>query len=258
MSDYSLRDLTLAGIHWELTDVSLFAARKSDEKTIEISKRADSATVVAEMGRITTNVVPPVAPVQTISVDTVRAMASRPADINALIRMIGEFNHPLRTTATNTVLPHIGNGRLLIITDIPSPDDDATGHILSGASGELMDKMLAAIGLSRENVSIIPMLFWRTPGGRTATRTELDLSRPFVNRVIELLAPHVVLTLGTLPATELADINLGKEHGCVKTMECGATLVPIYHPNYLMLKPAAKRDVWTALQNVQNILKSAE
>jgi len=168
------------------------------------------------------------------------------------------FNHPLRATATNTVLPHVAPGKLLIVTDIPGSDDDATGNILSGPTGELMDKMLAAIGLSRDVVSILPMIFWRTPGGRTPTRVELDMSRPFVDRAIELLHPSVIITLGTLPATELAGINLAKSHGVATVLDSGATLVPIFHPNYLLLKPAAKRDVWTALQNVQNILKSAE
>ena len=68
----------------------------------------------------------------------------------------------------------------------------------------------------------------------------------------------MIITLGTLPATELAGINLAKSHGVATVLDSGATLVPIFHPNYLLLKPAAKRDVWTALQNVQNILKSAE
>ena len=144
------------------------------------------------------------------------------------------------------------------MTDVPGSDDDATGNVLSGATGELMDKMLAAIGLSRETVSIVPMVFWRTPGGRTPSRTELDMSRPFVDRAIELLRPSVILTLGTLPATELANINLAKSHGVATALENGITVVPIFHPNFLLLKPAAKRDVWTALQNVQNILKSAE
>ena len=76
-----------------------------------------------------------------------------------------------------------------------------------------MDKMLSAIGLSREVVSIVPMVFWRTPGGRSPSRSELDLARPFVDRVIELLHPRVILTLGTLPATELAGLNLAKSHG---------------------------------------------
>ena len=258
MSDYNLRDLELAGIHWELADMPISMPKPESKQDIITPTRPTAATVMAEIGRVATSVVPPIAPAQTVSVDTVRAMASRPNDMATLNRMIDEFNHPLRATATNTVLPHVGQGGLVILTDIPGTEDDATGHILSGATGELMDKMLAAIGLGRQNVSIIPMVFWRTPGGRTPSRDELDLSRPFVDRALELLSPRVILTLGTLPATEVANINLVKSHGVPVTMDNGAVLVPIFHPNFLILKPAAKRDVWTALQNVQNILKSAE
>ncbi len=258
MSYDALRDLDLAGVQWELADMPIAIPRPTMSAAPTTPPRPTAATIVAEIGHSAASVVPPIDPRQTMSLDTVRAMAMRPNDMNALNRMIGEFNHPLRATATNTVLPHVGQGGLLILTDIPSSDDDATGHILSGTAGELMDKMLAAIGLSREMVSIIPMVFWRTPGGRTPTREELDMSRPFIDRAIELLAPRVILTLGTLPATEMANINLAKSHGVPCELASGTTMVPIFHPNYLILKPAAKRDVWTALQNVQNILKSAE
>lgn len=259
MSDYNLRDLDLAGIRWEISDTPIMAPRaKPVPETVDMPVRPTAATIVAEIGRAAASVVPAVAPIQTMSIDTVRAMASRPTDMETLSRMIAEFNHPLRATATNTILPHIGNGRLMIITDIPGADDDASGNILSGATGELMDKMLNAIGESRQTVSIIPMVFWRTPGGRTPSQTELDMARPFVDRAIELLRPRVILTLGTLPATQIADVNLAKSHGVPVALTCGATCVPIFHPNYLILKPAAKRDVWNALQNVQNILKSTE
>ena len=246
----ALRDLVLSGVQWELTEVST-AIPQNIHKTVE------DKPVVTGAVRNASVVVPPVAPVQTISLDTVRSMASRPTDIAALNRMIQEFNHPLRGVATNTVLPHVGQGRFLILTDMPSSDDDASGTILSGAVGELMDKMLSAIGLSRECVSIVPMLFWRTPGGRTPSREELDLSRPFVDKAIELLSPSVILTLGTLPAVEYANINIAKSHGVPSVLENGITVMPIFHPNYLILKPAAKRDVWNALQNMQNILKNA-
>ena len=258
MSCDMLRDLVLFGVKWELADMPISAPISEKKEDIISSGRQTAATIVAEIGRVATSVVPPVAPVQMMSVDTVRAMASRPNDISTLKRMIGEFNHPLRATATNTVLPHQGNGDMMILTDIPGTEDDASGNILSGANGELMDKMLAAIGLSRADVSIVPMIFWRTPGGRSPTRMELDLSRPFVDRAIELLRPRVILSLGTLPALEMAGVNIAKSHGVPVTLENGAVLMPIYHPNFLTLKPAAKRDVWTALQNVQNILKSAE
>lgn len=258
MSDYMLRDLELAGIRWELADSPISVPVSKNKDDMIEPRRPTAATIIAEIGRVATSVVPPVAPVQTMSLDTVRAMATRPNDMATLNRMIGEFNHPLRSTATNTIFPHIGQGKMLILADVPSSEDDATGCILSGSAGNLMDKMLAAIGLTRKDVSIIPMVFWRTPGGRSPSRIELDLARPFIDRAIELLCPRVILTMGTLPAAEMAAINLGKSHGVPVDMANGATLMPIYHPNFLMLKPVAKREVWEALKKVQNILKSAE
>lgn len=258
MSENALIDLQLSGVVWELTDIPITVPRNNIQNKVLENNPAPQTSVVSEIGRCVASVVPAVAPSTTISLDTVRAMATRPNDMAMLNRMIGELDHPLRAVATNVVLPHIGNGKLLILTDVPSSDDDATGNVLSGPAGELMDKMLAAIGLTRDMVSIVPMLFWRTPGGRTPSREELDLSRPFVDKAIELLSPRVILTLGTLPATEMAGINLSKSHGVAIQHKSGATLVPIFHPNYLILKPAAKREVWTALQNIENILKSAE
>lgn len=253
----ALRDLQMAGVQWEITDVSITLAN-AQQKQIQKKDSVNEIRNMADITKPVNTVVPPIAPVQTISIDTVSAMASRPTDTRALNRMISEFNHPLRVSATNTVLPHFGNGKLMILTDIPSPDDDASGNILTGGAGELMDKMLHAIGLGRENVSILPMIFWRTPGGKTPSRQELDLARPFINKAIDLIKPRVILTLGTLPATELVNINLAKSHGQQTTLDNDIIVMPIYHPNYLILKPAAKRDVWTALQIVQNILKNSE
>ncbi len=260
-----LRDLALAGVQWELDDVPMAyaAARpvKSASATTDAPAAPDPIAEAAQIGapRVATTVVPPIAPVQPISIATAAAMAARPIEMQALNRMIAEFNHPLRAAATNVVLPWVApnpNG-MLVITDIPSSEDDETGRILSGPAGQLMDKMLGAIGMSRDNVSILPMLFWRTPGGRTPTADELALARPFVDRAIELIAPRLILTIGTMPAEQIGGVNLARAHGAAVKLACGATLLPIFHPNYLILKPAAKRDAWDALQNVQNLLKNA-
>lgn len=255
MSRVDLRDLVMSGVRWEITEMStmnLAAARAA-------SAAAVANTTATQSGRVATFVVPPISPVQSVSVDTARAAAARPADIAALLRMIAEFGHPLRTSVTNVVLPHVAprpNG-LVIVTDMPGMDDDTSGNILTGAAGELLDKMLAAIEMSRENVSIMPMLFWRTPGGRAPTAAEIELSRPFVDRVLEMLRPRIILTFGTMPAAELAGVELAKSHGAHTDGPNGATIITVYHPNYLLLKPAAKRDVWDSLQQVRNLLKSA-
>lgn len=249
MTTNELLDLSLSGVKWEISDTPL-AVRNTPQRPTQQNQKNRTATIV----------VPAVAPSNPISIETVKSMVQRPADIGVLIRMIAEFNHPLRSGATNVVLPHIApkpNG-VLVITDIPGIDDDATGNILSGGAGDLLDKMLSAIGMSRDNVSILPLLFWRTPGGRSPSREELDLARPFVNRCIDFVAPDVILTLGDMAASEIAGVNLGRTHGQSCQLAGGITVLPIYHPNYLILKPTFKREVWDALQSLQKLLKTPE
>jgi DNA polymerase len=246
MGNYMLEDLNLSGVRWELSENTLKEPVKKAPVQQTFQTNRNSGTPI---------IIPPSAP---ITLETVKSMVTRPTDIDSLLRMIGEFNHPLRSGATNVVMPNIAtnpNG-LVIITDLPSPDDDLSGKILSGNAGELVDKMLSAIGMSRENVSIIPLLFWRTPGGRTPNREEIDLSMPFVNKIIEMLNPRIIATFGTLAATEIAQINLTASHGNEIVSEKGYTVFPLYHPNYLILKPSAKKDVWAVLQNIQNLLKN--
>lgn len=246
MGIYTLHDLYMAGVQWELSETLVFSnnfAQKIQQNTTENIQNKPT-------------IVPPLAP---ITVDTVKSMVSRPESPDSLLRMIREFNHPLRIGATNVVMPNIAtnpNG-LVIITDLPSTDDDLSGKILSGSAGEMTDKMLSAVEMSRENVSIIPLLFWRTPGGRTPIREELDLSMPFVNKLIEMLSPRVIIPFGTLATNEIAKASLNDTHGCEISCDDKYTIIPMFHPNYLMLKPSAKKDVWVALQNVQKLLKSA-
>ena len=246
MGNYTLQDLNMAGVKWELSEFPT----KQDGK-----KEPVQQTLLPTKDGQKPIIIPAAAP---ITLDTVKSMVARPTDIDSTMRMIAEFNHPLRNGATNVVMPNIAknpNG-LLIITDFPSSDDDLSGKILSGPAGELTDKMLSAIGMSRENVSIIPLLFWRTPGGRSPTREELDLSTPFVDKIINMLSPRIIVTFGTLASAEFAKTNLTDKHGNEIITDSGLTIIPMYHPNYLILKPSAKKDVWDALQNIQKLLKN--
>jgi len=242
----SLKDLDMAGVRWEL-DENLPLSNSIQKNNS--NQKNKSNRVVSPM------IVPASAP---ITLEVVQSMANRPTDINAITRMIYEFNHPLRSGVTNVVGPSFAtnpNG-LMIITDMPSSEDDLSGNILSGEVGELTDKMLSAIEMSRKTVSIIPLIFWHTPGNRTPTREELDLTRPFIDRIIGMTKPKVILTLGSLAAKEIANINIAKSHGIQTTIQKDIIVIPIYHPNYLLLKPSIKKEVWAVLQNVQKLLKN--
>jgi DNA polymerase len=236
MGHYSLNDLVLAGVKWELREVPNAAPKIKEASPARMSE---------------TSIIPPTAPVAR---STARSLAGGAGDLGALKSAIGGFDHPLKQFANNTVMPFFGKkAGLLIVTDIPSGGDDASGNILTGPAGELMDKMLSAIESDRAEASIVPLVFWRTPGGRAPAREELDLARPFVDRAAELLEPAAILTLGTLAATEIAGAKLPGQHGVIFENK----IMPIYHPNFLILKPGAKREVWEALQSLRNLLKNA-
>ena len=266
MGLYSVRDLALAGIKWELSDsptaslkssecrVQSADKNKNEQSTKNLNNGSGLANLNSELCTLNSTIVPPTAPA---TLDAAVQAAKSAENLAAVYDAIVSLNHPLKQFVKNTIQMHFGPaGSLLIITDMPSSDDDSNEQILTGAAGELLDKMLSAIGMTRANVSIVPLLFWRTPGGRSATREELDLTRPFVLRAIELLRPNTILTLGTLAAAEISGAKLPKEHGQSMEFESIPT-IPIYHPNYLLLKPDAKRDVWDALQKLRNLLKTS-
>ena len=115
MDKSALQDLNLSGVRWELAETPgkpRFSSNTVQQTFQEKSHIKEKIIIV-----------PPIAP---INLDTVKSMVMRPTDINSLIRMVGEFNHPLKSGATNTVLPNIAtnpNG-MVIITDLPGTDDD--------------------------------------------------------------------------------------------------------------------------------------
>lgn len=223
----SLHDLYLAGVKWELSNFT------------PLKKISPQENVEQNITNNTKNIITPIAP---MSLTTAQEIVCNATNFSELCDTITEFNHPLKMFAKNIILPTIGK-KLLILTDVPSSEDDEFGQILSGVSGELLDKMLNAIGLERSLVSICPLLFWRTPGGRTPTDEELSLTKPFIDKFIDLSKPRAVLTLGPLAA----------KYQFKKNPEFQVFSIPT--PSYMILKPDSKKTAWDQLQKM---LKSME
>ncbi|MDR1361558.1 MAG: uracil-DNA glycosylase, partial [Rickettsiales bacterium] len=197
MGNNSLKDLVMSGVVWELSDGKGQKAKGNYADTLQTKTNIQDKPALCPMPSALPAATAPVAP------DSASIVANEAGDIDSLLAAVAAFDHPLKQFAKNTVLPDIqgkgqkakGNSALLVITDSPSLDDDETGQILSGPAGDLFDKMIGAINLTRADLSIMPLVFWRAPGGRTPAREELDLCRPFVSRAIELLQPKAILTL---------------------------------------------------------------
>jgi len=150
---------------------------------------------------------------------------------------------------------------IAIIGEAPERDEDIQGKPFVGRAGQLLDKMLASIGLSENDVHITNVVYWRPPGNRTPTPLEAQICRPFLFRQLELLDPKLVLVLGGEAAKNMLEVSDGimRLRGKWRTLNIGKREVPVMaslHPNYLLRTPAAKRLAWRDLLAVQEAHKT--
>ncbi|MGE4480700.1 uracil-DNA glycosylase [Acidocella sp.] len=160
----------------------------------------------------------------------------------------------LRDTATQLVFADgAADARLVIIGEAPGGEEDRTGKPFVGPAGQLLDKMLASIGMDRGKARIINSVPWRPPGNRTPTEAEIALCLPFLHRQIALIAPRVLLTLGAVAAKALlgADAQGGIRRlrgkwrqAHIEGLPTSLPCLPSYHPAYLLRTPLAKREAW--------------
>ena len=153
--------------------------------------------------------------------------------------------------------------RLMIIGEAPGREEDLEGKPFVGRAGILLDKMLAAIGLSEADVHITNIVYWRPPGNRTPTPQEAIACRPFLERQVALVAPDVVLALGGAAAKHLFDVADGimRMRGKWRDLEIGghkARAMATLHPAYLLRTPAAKGMAWRDLLAIKEALKTAQ
>lgn len=139
--------------------------------------------------------------------------------------------------------------RLMLIGEAPGADEDRVGLPFVGRSGQLLNRMLAAIGLAREDAYIANVVPWRPPGNRAPTPQEAAICRPFIMRQIELCDPDVLVCLGGPAMQALMNIKDGilKSRGRWQAFDTGARQIramATLHPAYLLRQPAQKRLAW--------------
>jgi uracil-DNA glycosylase family 4 len=167
----------------------------------------------------------------------------------------------LKATAKNLCF-YRGAARsaLMLIGEAPGRDEDLAGKPFVGRAGQLLDKMLAAIGLTQEEVHITNIVYWRPPGNRTPTPQEAQVCRPFLERQIELVAPKVIALLGGAAAKHLLDVTdgimriRGKERAILIGAHSAKAMATL-HPAYLLRTPAAKRLAWRDLMAIKALLR---
>ena len=178
-----------------------------------------------------------------------------PADgLGAIARAIAACTRcPLHQTRTRTV-PGQGNPspELVFIGEGPGAEEDRQGLAFVGAAGQLLTKMIAAMGFSREEVFIANIVKCRPPGNRVPTPEEAAACLPFLHQQLALLKPKVIVTLGATALKYLLNLDqaaITKIRGHWLEFQ-GIPVMPTFHPAYLLRNPASKRDAWSDLKAV--------
>lgn len=152
----------------------------------------------------------------------------------------------LFSTRTQTVFG-VGNitPELCFVGEAPGADEDKQGEPFVGAAGQLLNKIIAAMGMEREEIYILNVLKCRPPSNRTPSPTECANCRPFFDRQLELLKPKFICCLGGVAAQNLLSTKTGitKLRGKFHDYQ-GIQVLCTFHPAYLLRNPAAKKDCW--------------
>ena len=184
------------------------------------------------------------------------------AELEALVA--GFEGCALKKTAKNTCFSRGSDeARIMLIGEAPGRDEDLQGRPFVGRAGQLLDRMLAAIGLDENSVYITNTIYWRPPGNRTPTTQEIEACVPFLTRQIELLSPQVIVLLGGAAAKSVLNVTEGimRMRGKWKLYNAkdrDIPTLPTLHPAYLLRSPEAKRYAWRDLLMLKARLEETE
>ena len=189
------------------------------------------------------------------------AVFTSPADALVAVRTeIGDcVRCKLHALGRRQIVFGVGNPNadLMFVGEAPGGDEDIQGIPFVGRAGQLLTKIIEAIGLTRDDVYIANVIKCRPPGNRNPEPDEVAQCEPFLFRQIDIVKPKVIVALGKFGAqTLLRTLDpISRLRGRIFEYR-GAKLVPTFHPAYLLRNPASKRDVWEDMKLVRNLLKS--
>jgi DNA polymerase len=203
----------------------------------------------------------------TPTIEPSRAAAPESVDsttqLNALRAHIGECTRcPLHAQGRTQVVFGVGNpsAQLMFVGEAPGADEDVQGEPFVGRAGQLLTKIIEAIGLSRGDVYIANVLKCRPPGNRNPAPEEVSTCQPFLFQQIDIIRPRVIVALGTFAAHALlgTDAPISRLRGRIHEFRGGSKLVPTFHPAFLLRSPDRKRDVWEDMKKVRALLAEAD
>ena len=245
--------------------IDRFAAPAPQPTPLPVQQRAPAAPTPIRPAPAAA--APPRGPVPIESpqlVEDARALAQRCNSVEELEAAVRAFEGcALKRTAKNTVFADgVAGSPVMVVGEAPGADEDRLGKPFVGVSGQLMDRMFEAIGMSRErDLYITNILFWRPPGNRTPTLSEQAICMAFTRRHIELARPKVLVLAGGTAAKSVLDTTEGimrlRGKWTTLSLDDGSAVptLPTFHPAYLLRTPASKRQSWLDLLSLDKKLR---
>ena len=257
----------IAALKWLVEAGADEATGEAPVNAFEVVAKTAPAPVISELqsGALPTRAAKGSVPLTLESPEAAQATARGLAEAAATLddlkaAMAGFEGCALKHTASNLVFSD-GNPEadIMLVGEAPGADEDRQGKPFVGVSGQLLDRMLAAIGLDRSSVYISNILPWRPPGNRKPSPAEVMSCLPFIARHIELVKPKVLILVGGTSASNLLDTSQGitRLRGRWVSYKVGETEIPtmpVFHPAYLLRQPALKREAWKDLRAIRDKL----
>src|SRR5215469_4059056 len=181
----------------------------------------------------------------------------KPAALKAIMEDIGDCTRCRLHKGRKNIVFGVGNvnADIMFVGEGPGADEDEQGEPFVGRAGQLLNNMIAAMGLKRSDVYIANVVKCRPPGNRTPEKDECDTCLPFLMQQIDVIQPKVIVALGAVAAKNLLAMNDSMANLRGRWYEFkGSKLVVTYHPAYLLRDPRQKKEAWKDLQMVMKYL----
>lgn len=261
-SEISVRDLLVfyleAGVDCALSDDPV--NRLSEEPAVE-ERTSSKPALFRNANAGPARPVAEPAPAPELAIASARELAPQAKSLEELQALLEKFDGcPLKSTATRLVFSDGNpNAKIMFVGEAPGREEDLEGLPFVGASGKLLDAVLAAIGLDRTSVYIANIIPWRPPGNRDPSPQETQICLPFIKRQIELVDPDILVCLGKPSSQAVLELKDGimKTRGKWHEYETGSRTIramATFHPAYLLRQPIYKRLTWQDFRAIKKAL----
>ena len=195
-----------------------------------------------------------------INKNEIKKVTIQASNLEALKKEVEALDEcALKKTATNIVFSD-GNSKanVMVVGEAPGEEEDKLGKPFKGQAGNLLDKMLQAIGQNRENTYITNLIFWRPPGNRNPTQEEINICLPYALKHIEIINPKILILTGAIATKAILRQNnkgiiqlRGKWQNFSINKSTSIKTMPIFHPAFLLRQPSRKREAWEDLKKIK-------